>query len=305
MSEEKKNTFLKLIAELVDKLLALFFAPSQVAKLVELSTVPKLGEKSKDVGLLQLAIKNKGFEITVDDDFGPKTRDVLAAYQKSVGLTGTGIIPSKDGGETFKKLGLKLVKRDGKTDVPPVIPGSNPVNPAYVEAKKHKGKKETDSVFNKWLSGFWKIVGLSGYKTIIGTSFAWCGLFIAAMNSEAGLEWIKNGAGARNWAKYGVEVEWKKNGIPRGAVIHINSNCGSGSGNHVTFADGDCTAEYLAKSGSTVPGFGGNQSNTVKRSAYAVSKICAVRWPKEIPLPKKITKNVNCDKETDKGETTR
>lgn len=294
------ETFLKLLEALWAMLTG-----AGVAKTVR--TVPKFGDKSEDVGILQLALKEKGFEITVDNDFGNQTREVLSAFQKSVGLTGSGIIPAKDGGQTFKKLGLKL-ETNGEEKPKPLPPTSgNSSNPAYLEAKKHDGKKESDSKFNKYLSAFWGKVGLPNYKTIVGTSFAWCGLFIAAMNSEAGLEWIKNGAGARNWAKYGVEVEWKKNGIPRGAVIHINNkgNCSSGSSNHVTFADGDCTAEYLSKSGATVPGYGGNQSNTVKRSAYSVSKICAVRWPKEIPLPRRITQNVNCDKETDKGETTR
>lgn len=180
-----------------------------------------------------------------------------------------------------------------------------PENPAYKEAKKHAGEKETDSRFNRYLSAFWRIVGLPNYKTIIGASFAWCGLFVAAMNSEAGLKWIANGAGARNWAKYGVEIDWRKNGIPRGAVMHLNhaGNCSSGSGNHVTFADGDCTAAELAKPGAQVPGFGGNQSNTVKRSLFGVKEICAVRWPAEIEKPGPITQSVNCAGGSSGGST--
>ena len=116
------------------------------------------------------------------------------------------------------------------------------------------------------------------------------------MNSETGLSWIAKGAGARNWAKYGQAVEWKVNGIPKGAVMHLNhkGDCSSGSGNHVTFADGDCSPQDLASKNATVAGFGGNQSNTVKRSIYSVKEVCAVRWPAEIDLPSKITKSVNC-----------
>jgi hypothetical protein len=178
-------------------------------------------------------------------------------------------------------------------------------NPAYIEAKKHKGKSEYDSKFNKYLSAFWPKAGLSKYKTIIGSSFAWCGLFIIAMNSEVGLKYITGGAGAKNWAKYGQAIDWKKNGIPRGAVMHINGNgnCTAGSGNHVTFADADCTASDLMKSGAIVPGFGGNQSNTVKRSIYAVKNLCAVRWPAEIALPKPIEKSVDCNGSTTSDST--
>ena len=193
-----------------------------------------------------------------------------------------------------------------KENKPAPLPPKIPQNPAYLEAKKYLGKKETGSAFNKWLSGFWKIVGLPNYKTIIGASFAWCGLFIAVMNSEVGQEWIKNGAGARNWAKYGQEVNWKRDGIPQGAVVHVNSkSCSSGSGNHVTFADGACTAEYLATKGAVVPGLGGNQGNSVKRSYYSAEKVCAVRWPKELPLPPSVKVNVSCGSGSASSESTR
>jgi hypothetical protein len=179
-------------------------------------------------------------------------------------------------------------------------------NPAYTEAKKHEGKKETDPKFNKWMSSFWRLVRLPHFKTIIGASAAWCGLFIAVMNHEAGLQWISSGALAKNWAKYGQEVNWKRDGIPRGAVVHVNgSYCGKGSGNHVTFADGSCTASYLATKGAVMPGFGGNQASMVKRSYYDAKKICAVRWPAEIKLPGPVKKNIDCGSGKAANESTR
>lgn len=178
-------------------------------------------------------------------------------------------------------------------------------NPAYNEAKKYTGKKEQEPAFNIWLSKFWKVVGLPNYKTIIGTSFAWCGLFVAAMNTQVGQKIVSGAAGARNWASYGQEINWKQNGIPRGAVIHINheANCTSRKSNHVTFADGDCTAEELAKQNATFPGFGGNQNDTVKRSVYPVAHICEVRWPTEVELPGKVLKSIDCNGTTKKEST--
>ncbi len=215
---------------------------------------------------------------------------------------------AKEGGETLTALDkydveIKLTKKK-KTETP-VVPGARPENPAYKEAKKYEGKTETNSTFNKWLSAFWVKAGLPGYKTIIGTSFAWCGLFIIAMNSEVGQKYVAGGAAARNWAKYGVEIDWKKNGIPKGSVVHINHNhnCSSGSGNHVTFADGDCTVEDLTKAGATFPGFGGNQGNTVKRSNYSVKEVCEVRWPAEIEKPGPVTKSANCTGTSSKEST--
>jgi hypothetical protein len=177
----------------------------------------------------------------------------------------------------------------------PIVPVA-PENPAYKEAKKHEGARENDPKFNRYLSSFWGRVGLSNYKTIVGTTFAWCGLFIFAMNTEVGQRSISGAAGARNWARYGVSIDWRRDGIPRGAVMHLNHNgrCTSGSSNHVTFADGACTATDLMRKGATVPGFGGNQANTVKRSIYPVYEICEVRWPSEIPLPGPVSQSVDC-----------
>jgi peptidoglycan hydrolase-like protein with peptidoglycan-binding domain len=274
--------FLAWILELLKKILE---KPKTV------SAIPKLGDKGEDVKTLQTALNEKGFKLTVDGVFGPVTAKAISEFQKSFGSAGSGVL----GPITLERLGIQIKKPD------------QPVNPAYIEAKKHLGKKETDPAFNKYLSGFWKIVGLPNYKTIVGASFAWCALFIAAMNSEVGIQYMsKYGAAARTWAKYGQAIDWKTNGIPEGAVIHINSkSCGAGSGNHVTFAGGSCTPEYLRTKGAVVPGMGGNQSNMVKVSYYSATKVCAVRWPAEIELPKRVTQNVNCGGGSDKGESTR
>jgi peptidoglycan hydrolase-like protein with peptidoglycan-binding domain len=275
-----------------------------LGKAFDMATTPRIyihktplyGQMGEHVTALQNALVAKGYAIKVDGHFGPQTKKAVMAFQKSFKSSGSGIV----GILTLEKLGLAVGQKPAEQS------GKAPTNPAYINAKKYLGKKENDSTFNKWLSGFWKIVGLPGYKTIIGTSFAWCGLFIAAMNSEVGQKWINNGAGARNWASYGQKIDFKVNGIPQGAVIHINgTKCGNGSGNHVTFADGSCTAEYIASKGAVIPGLGGNQSNQVKRSLYSATKVCAVRWPSELPLPPKVTKNESCGSGTDSGDSTK
>lgn len=183
-------------------------------------------------------------------------------------------------------------------------------NPAYEKAKEFEGKKETDKSFGAWLSGFWKRVGLPSYKTIIGGSFAWCALFFFAMNSEVGQNVIAS-ASAKRIGQSGYEINWKRDGIPQGAGVHKNSSsCSSGSGNHITWADGDCTAEDLMKKGATWAGFGGNQADQVKRSIYCAkgdcqgSKdvICRVFWH-NAKLPPKVTKSKNCTGTPEKEST--
>lgn len=217
---------------------------------------------------LQKAMNALGEKLLLDGDPGPKTKAALENYDVEIKVT-----------------------RKTAT-VPP--PTGHVENPSYLEAKKYEGKTESDKKFGAWLSGYWKKTGLN-YKTIVGSSFAWCALFIVAVQSDTGQKYIASAA-ARSQAKTGVEIVYKQNGIPRGAIIHLNhsGNCSSGSGNHVTFADGDCTPADVTKSGATFAGFGGNQGNTVKRSIYKVSTICAVRWPAEVQKPGLITKSVNC-----------
>ncbi len=252
--------------------------------------IPLYGQTGEHVKILQQALCDNGHKIAVDGIFGPQTKAAVMAFQK--GYTApTGLV----GQLTLTKLGLFL-SFDKST------------NPAYLEAKKHAGKKETDKAFIAYLAPFWKLVGLPHFKTLIGASFAWCAMFIAAMNTEVGQQYIsKGGALASSWARYGQAVDWKKNGIPRGAVVHIHSKgCGSrSSGNHVTFADGSCTAAYLATKGAVMPGYGGNQGNQVKTSYYSASKICAVRWPSEIALPPPVIQNDNCGSGNDANESTR
>lgn len=221
---------------------------------------------------LQSLLNKEGEKLMVDGVAGSLTRAALEKYDVDLVLT------------------AKAPQQSAPLNVP------HADNPAYIEGKKYVGKSEYDSKFNAFLSGFWKLVGVPSYKTIIGSTFAWCGLFIFAMNTEVGQKAISGAAGARNWATYGQKIDYKKNGIPKGAVVHINhaSNCSSGSDNHVTFADGDCTAEEINRSGASFPGFGGNQGDRVTRSNYPVNDICEVRWPSEIALPGPITKSIGC-----------
>lgn len=221
-------------------------------------------------------------------------RDLIKKLQIALNFAGENLKVDGDYGVNTDKAYLKHDVKIVVTKKIDELPTGRVENPSYVEAKKYDGKKEKDSKFSAWLSSFWPKTGLK-YKTIAGTSFAWCALFIVAMQSEVGQKYIAS-ASAKSQGKTGIEIDWKKNGMPRGAIVHINhgKNCSSSSNNHVTFADGDCTSEELLKKGGVFAGFGGNQNNEVNRSIYSADKICEVRWPSEVPKPGAILKSVNC-----------
>lgn len=288
-------------------------------------TTIKRGHRNIDeVKEVQRLLNLSGAKLSGTGWFGKETESAVKAFQTKIGVKVTGQV---DAGT------MAALKALESPDYAEVKSG----NPAYEQAKKYTGKKESDSSFNKHMSSFWKLVKLPNYKTITGASFAWCALFIVAMNSEVGQDYVAS-ASAKRQAAEGVEVVWQTQGIPQGAVIHINHNaknaktyeehekaCKSSSGNHVGFADGYCApsdyfssdvqlykdssgytrAKALAKKGSVVAILGGNQGNMVKRSIYDAREICEVRWPKQRDFPAKVTQSINCSGKSSGDESTR
>ncbi len=187
-------------------------------------------------------------------------------------------------------LAAEMKKHEKEEPAPP----ERALNKAYLFALTFLGKKETDSAFASMLEKYWPKAGLPQFKGIAGSARAWCSLFVLACFGMAGQHAYMNAAAISN--DRGQKIEWKKVGIPKSAVVRINSkgDCKSSSGNHVTFAHGDCSIADVNKAGATFPGLGGNQGDMVKVSFYAVSKICSVTWPEEVEKPAPVTKSEGC-----------
>jgi hypothetical protein len=256
----------------------------------KIKSIPKKGDKSDDVLAVQAGLLNQGFDPgALDEDFGDLTEGAIIKLQKKHGLPGSG----KIGPITLKLLNLEI-------DVAKV--GPQQAAEWLMEARKYEGRGEHDSAFVKFMAGFWAKIGLPGFKTIIGSKFAWCALFTFTMLYVSGYDTTGLNAAAISTDRFGHSINWRVDGIPQGALIRINGkgDCKGYAGNHVTFANGFCTAQDLLKPSATVSGYGGNQGDKAKVSSYSVSKICAVRYPKlklsgeKVPLPPKVLKSVNC-----------
>lgn len=139
-----------------------------------------------------------------------------------------------------------------------------------------KGWTEFDH--DKELSKGWPLVGLPQYTTVIGTEHAWCGMVLATALNEYGYKIPHGAAGAANWDHYGTPVEWKKFGVPKGAIVRIRH---AGGGAHVTTSDRDHEAKE-----TILDALGGNQSNAINVTRFNVSgnanghdEIIYVGWP--------------------------
>ncbi len=140
-----------------------------------------------------------------------------------------------------------------------------------------KGWNEKNEANNKALSKGWSIVGL-GFHDINGAVHAWCGMSLATALHENGFKIPHGAAGAANWDNYGIPIDWKKGGIPQGAVVRIKHAHG---GAHVTTADRD-----HMPSEDVLDALGGNQGDSIKVSHFDVSgnahghdQIEWVGWP--------------------------
>jgi hypothetical protein len=212
-----------------------------------------------------------GENLAVDGMFGPRTMVAMEKFDFDVKVTVS-----------------------QKSEPPP--PEKQPP-PWYSFGLRFKGKKETDPEFSKVMVPQWRLFGMN-LGTIATNWAAWCGLAMAVTLAGVGVHYSKDGALARNWRTYGIEVVWRQDGIPQGAIVFLNHNadCNSSTSNHVTQANGDCTPEELKTSGAAFDGYGGNQGNEWKVSSYPVAHICAVRWPEDVryPKPGRLTRSVKC-----------
>ncbi len=133
------------------------------------------------------------------------------------------------------------------------------------------------------LSKGWPLVGLPQYKSVIGVVHAWCGMSLATALHAHGYAIPKGAAGAQNWDHYGTPIDWKKDGIPKGAIVRIKHFTGA----HVTTADGVHNPNPMR-----LQALGGNQHDSINVTTFNVSgnqfgydQIAYVGWPVKLPSP--------------------
>jgi uncharacterized protein (TIGR02594 family) len=101
-----------------------------------------------------------------------------------------------------------------------------------------------------------------------------CSAYMCMWFDEVGMKSTRSAA-AISWETWGVPL----NKLVIGAVVVLDRHDSDNpDARHVTLCHG-------LGDGKTFVGFGGNQHDECKDSDFLVTKIKAIRWPKDEPLP--------------------
>lgn len=190
--------------------------------------------------------------------------------------------------ELFSNIIATLFKTLAEVPTRAVEGSSQTIPELHLQEPPTTEKEKEESTWIPWvytaetLMGTKEIAGSKSNATIMGwaknvggwiTSYyknddiPWCGLFVDHCLRTHSIEiTIDNPLGARNWAKFGFEVE------PCPGAIMVFSRSGGG---HVGF--------YVSEDDKYYHILGGNQSNTVNVTKIAKSRFLAARWPNNYP----------------------
>ena len=213
----------------------------------EISRIPVYGEKNDNVAVIQETLNAFGYGLTVDRDFGPKTKSAISNFQKRNGLLGSGVI----GNKTIKFLGIKVVEKQMSNQAEVFEIASKEIGVQDFAGKKH----------NPRVLEYHQTTGkFSDDET------SWCGSFVEWCLKQAGIKGMGSlGAGARNWIKFGVATTSPKKGD---IAVFWRESKSSWKG-HVGF--------YSHETETHVYVLGGNQSNSVNISAYPKTQLLGYR----------------------------
>ena len=161
--------------------------------------------------------------------------------------------------------------------------------PAWMKAAlAEKALWESSGVTEKTTAGKQRILAYFGATdTKPDASLAWCGAFTAFCLAEGGLKETvrKSAARASSWKQWAsASIPRGSDAVPQGAVVVLSPAPGSQRSGHVGFYSQSLNIGGVPH----VELLGGNQSNTVKLSAFPKSKIASIRWISDAPAAEKI-----------------
>ncbi len=230
----------------------------------------KLGSKGADVARMQTLLNSQlvpSPQLTVDGDFGQKSHDALVRFQKSRGLAADGVV----GPLTWTALGQKPVVKPAPPPTPVVAQGVARSWFAIAEAEIGVTENDKPGQHNPRIIEFHSTTTLRARTD----ETYWCSSFVNWVMIQSGRKGTDSAA-AKSWLKWGTALT-----TPRvGAITVLRKKEPNPKPDELT-ATGFHVAFYLATTKTHIELLGGNQSNSVRRSKYLLSKydIKGYRWP--------------------------
>ena len=226
--------------------------------------IPKFGEKSQSVKLLQLALNKKTKDmklklkpLRVDGDFGPMTKKAASVFQKAVGLRGSGILGPRT--IAYLELTEKLTFKESKEK----YPNKEIIKIAYKYrgVKEVPGKKE-----HKDIRMFHRYSTVNNDKEM-SEDVPWCSSFVCAVVEKAGLKSTNNKM-ARSWER-GKYKKVTSKPMPGDVLTMWRKSKKSGFG-HVGIYLGETASYYYV--------LGGNKSDAVNIKKFKKSEKITGIW---------------------------
>lgn len=238
-----------------------FFAPKKFAP----TRILQHGDNGPDVSELQERLRKLGFaDVNVDGDFGDLTERAVRTFQMRHNLDPDGEV----GNLTVAKINAPNATQIEPELLPPSTKKYGEKPGWYLEAEKDIGWKEIGNNAN--IDYFIKDTNPRNGKK----GDPYCAIAMNAWLARAGI--VGSGSAmARSFERNPNFV--KLNEPALGAIVTMWRGSPSSGSGHVFTYDGE--------NASGVRGIGANESDTVKRSMHARSRITGYWWPASVPLP--------------------
>ena len=214
-----------------------------------------------NVADIQRALLARGYDLGpwgADGDAGTLTIAAVSAFQRSIGLPGSGLA----GPQTIAALAKPVPASPASAELA-VAPPWLALARADLGTREGAGKANNPDVLEYFRD--------AGFPGIREDSVAWCAAFVGAMLERSGHKPSGNLA-ARSYEAWGVGLR-----EPALGAIATKKRGGSTWQGHVFFVVG--------ANRESVFGLGGNQDDAVTVGTFKRSEITAFRWPAGLPLP--------------------
>jgi uncharacterized protein (TIGR02594 family) len=222
----------------------------------------RMGASGSAVIAVQLALRNAGYEIQADGDFGTITRTAIKAFDAVHGLPPDGVVDAA--------TAALLDKVAPPASVFKIAPWLSTAR-ALTGTKEVPGSKDNPFIIEMAHEISRRFPDLKGTVDWYNhDSIPWCGLFMGYCMAVNGIKPPAQPLSALAWASWGVALK-----TPTPGAVLVYSRTGGG---HVTQYESEDATYYYCR--------GGNQGDAVNVERIPKSRaVKAIRWPSGLPLP--------------------